>query len=155
MDQKLKILILEDDPNDRDLLLYNLKKSGIDFVSEVVFTEEDFTSGLINFDPDIILSDFALPAFNGMDAFKIKQNLAVDIPFIIVSGTLGEERAVELIKSGVTDYVVKACLSSLLKLRAPCARQRIKWPNTRLRKKSSSSMPNLKNALNKELPNWN
>ena len=107
MDQKLKILILEDDPNDRDLLLYNLKKSGIDFVSEVVFTEEDFTSGLINFDPDIILSDFALPAFNGMDAFKIKQNLAVDIPFIIVSGTLGEERAVELIKSGVTDYVVK------------------------------------------------
>ena len=107
MDEKLKILILEDDPNDRDLLLYNLKKSGIDFTPHVVFNEEDFNAGLINFDPDIILSDFALPAFNGMDAFQIKQNLAVDIPFIIVSGTLGEERAVELIKSGVTDYVVK------------------------------------------------
>jgi two-component system sensor histidine kinase/response regulator len=107
MDEKLKLLILEDDPNDRDLVLYHLNKGGINFTYEVVQTEEGFETALKNFRPDIILSDFSLPSFNGTEAFRIRQNMASHTPFIIVSGTLGEEKAVELIKSGVTDYVLK------------------------------------------------
>jgi two-component system sensor histidine kinase/response regulator len=113
MEEKLKILMLEDDSNDRELLLYHLKKGGMNFVSEVVDTEEDFERGLKNFAPDVILSDFSLPTYNGVEAFKLKQKLLPDIPFIIVSGTIGEEKAVELIKSGITDYLVKDRVISL------------------------------------------
>jgi signal transduction histidine kinase len=113
MEEKLKILMLEDDPNDRELLLYHLKKGGMNFVSEIVDTEEGFEHGLKNFAPDVILSDFSLPTYNGIEAFKLKQKLMPDIPFIIVSGTIGEEKAVELIKSGITDYLVKDRVISL------------------------------------------
>ena len=113
MDPKLKILILEDDPNDRDLVLYNLKKSGIDYTAELVMTEEDYENALKNFAPDIILSDFLLPSFTGIDAFHLKEKISPNTPFIIVSGTIGEERAVELIKNGVTDYLVKDRIISL------------------------------------------
>lgn len=110
---KLKILIVEDNQSDAELLLYELKKSGLVFSSKVVQTCETYEKALENIRPDIILSDYSLPAFDGVTAFRIKQEKAPDIPFIIVSGTIGEENAVELIKSGVTDYVIKDKLFSL------------------------------------------
>jgi two-component system sensor histidine kinase/response regulator len=113
MDVKLKILMLEDDPNDRDLVIYHLNKGGINYTSLVVQTEEDFEDALKNFSPDVIVSDFSLPSYNGLEAFNLKQQISPNIPFIIVSGTIGEERAVELIKSGITDYLVKDRVISL------------------------------------------
>jgi DNA-binding NtrC family response regulator len=109
----LKIIILEDNPSDADLLERELKKNGIRFISEIVHTRESFENALDNFYPDIILSDYSLPSFDGVTAFNIKQEKSPDVPFIIVSGTIGEERSIELIKSGITDYALKDKLFSL------------------------------------------
>jgi len=96
-----------------DLLKRELRKNGLNFSSEVVQTRESFVNALDNYIPDIILSDYTLPAFDGVAAFKIKQIKSPDIPFIIVSGSIGEERSVELIRDGVTDYALKDKLFSL------------------------------------------
>src|ERR1700712_3730888 len=108
-----KILILEDDKSDADLLCRELKKSGLVFRSEVVQTKLTFEKALEQFRPDIIISDYSLPSFDAVTAFRIKQNTYPLIPFIIVSGTIGEENAVELIKEGVTDYASKGKLFAL------------------------------------------
>lgn len=107
MNDNLKILILEDNEYDADLIQRELKKSGFRFTSEIVQTRESYESALDSFKPDMILSDFSLPSFDGFAAFRIKQKISPDIPFIIVSGTIGEENAVELLKQGATDYVFK------------------------------------------------
>jgi len=114
MTDMLKILIIEDNQSDADLLRRELKKSGLSFTSEVVETRERFEHSLRNFDPDIILADYSLPAFDAVTAFHIKQKKSPHIPFIIVSGIIGEENAVELIKMGVTDYAPKDKLFTLI-----------------------------------------
>ncbi|HQS06227.1 MAG TPA: histidine kinase dimerization/phospho-acceptor domain-containing protein, partial [Daejeonella sp.] len=113
MTANLKILILEDNQSDADLLQRELKKSGLIFTAEIVQTRVDFEKALHNFNPDLILSDYSLPSFDAVSAFNIKQNISPLIPFIIVSGVIGEENAVELIKNGVTDYTPKDKLFTL------------------------------------------
>jgi len=113
MTTNLKILILEDNRSDADLLQRELKKSGLIFTSEIVQNRVDFELALHDFKPDIILSDYSLPAFDAVSAFVLKQSLFPQIPFIIVSGVIGEENAVELIKNGVTDYTPKDKLFTL------------------------------------------
>jgi CheY-like chemotaxis protein len=105
--KKIKILVVEHDLNDIELLFFELGKSGIDYETKVVHNEINHRKALTKFCPDIILSDFSLPSFDGYTAFKIKQIVSPGIPFIFVSGTIGEENAVELIKNGVTDYALK------------------------------------------------
>lgn len=109
----LKILVLEDDQHDADLLHRELKKSGFSFTSRIVQSRKEYEHALDHFDPDIILSDYSLPAFDAITAFRIKQDKSPDIPFIIVSGIIGEENAVELIKNGITDYALKDKLYTL------------------------------------------
>ena len=114
MSNEIKILILEDNPTDAELLQYALKKSGLRFSSLLAQNREEFERALDSFGPDIILSDYSLPSFDGFTAFHIKQQKLPDtIPFIIVSGIIGAENAVELIKNGVTDYGPKDKLSEL------------------------------------------
>ena len=113
MKKALKILFVEDSDSDIGLIYYELKRSGIPYTSERVQTQETFENALERFTPDIILSDYALPSFDGLTAFNLKQKKYPDIPFIIISGTIGEEIAVELIKSGVTDYALKDKLYTL------------------------------------------
>ena len=113
MKANLKILILEDNQSDADLLHRELKRSGMNFISEIVQTREEFENALQNFSPDIILSDYSLPSFDADTAFHIKQIRSPHIPFIIVSGIIGEEKAVELIKNGVTDFTPKDKLFTL------------------------------------------
>ncbi|MFD2145755.1 ATP-binding response regulator [Mucilaginibacter antarcticus] len=108
-----KILIIEDNKSDADLLCRELKKSGLIFKSEVVQTKATFENALQLFRPDIIISDYSLPSFDAVTAFRIKQTNYPLIPFIIVSGIIGDENAVELIKEGVTDYAPKAKLFTL------------------------------------------
>ena len=109
----LRILVLEDNQNDADLLLRELKRSGLSFTSQIVQYREEYEIALEKFAPDIILSDYSLPAFDAVTAFRIKQNKYPYIPFIIVSGIIGDENAVELIKNGVTDYAPKDKLFTL------------------------------------------
>src|SRR5579859_6676346 len=103
----VRILILEHEPDDIALLQYELKKGGLQYSSVVVQDRANYEQTLRDFKPDLVLSDFVLPEFDGAAAFYLKKEIAPDIPFIIVSGTIGEENAVQLIKAGVTDYVLK------------------------------------------------
>lgn len=113
MKKNIKVLILEDNLTDADLMLRQLTKSGMSFISKVVETRKMFEETLDAFCPDIILSDYSLPAFDAVSAFRILQAKNLNIPFIIVSGTIGEENAVMLIKDGVTDFASKNNLLAL------------------------------------------
>jgi len=113
-ENKTKILIVEHEQDDIDLLLNELKKANLDFEWNVVANEKAFMKSLKTFLPDLILSDYSLPGFGGVTAFEIKQKIFPLIPFILVSGTIGEEKAVDLIKKGVTDYALKDKLYSLI-----------------------------------------
>ena len=102
-----RILILEDEAWDANLAQRLLVEAGLNLVAVVVDTKASFIEQMATFQPDIILSDYYLPGFSGREALKIAQELYPDIPFIIWSGVLGDEAAVELIKQGATDYVLK------------------------------------------------
>src|SRR5687768_13813254 len=104
---RIKILILEHNPNDIGLLQDELNKSGVNYILKVVQTRKEYEHVLSSFNPDLILANYSLPCFDGLAAFRIRQHMAPETPFIIVSGTIGEENAVELIRMGVTDYVLK------------------------------------------------
>lgn len=107
MNRKLKVLIAEHDKNDIEILHHELIKGGLNYESKIVYTEYDYSEALKYFVPDIILSDYSFPSFDGPTAFIIRNELAPDTPFIFVSGTIGEEISIELIKNGVTDFVLK------------------------------------------------
>src|SRR2546428_67763 len=109
----LRILHLEDDPNDVDLVGASLEADGLDCDRKVTSTREEFVSVLEEGNPDLILSDFSLPGFDGLSALEIARRRSRDLPFIIVSGTLGEEAAIESLRSGATDYVLKHRLTRL------------------------------------------
>jgi diguanylate cyclase (GGDEF)-like protein len=113
METVLRILILEDAPSDAELATAVLKRARIACESLRVETQTDFLEQLEKFGPDLVLSDFTLPAFDGLSALEIVRDRRPDIPFIIVSGTIGEERAVEALKRGATDYVAKSNLARL------------------------------------------
>lgn len=113
MIKHLKILLLEDNPGDVGLLQRELKKAEMAFTLHVADTRESFIETLNMFHPDIILSDHSLPAFNSMEAFSIAKKFNPDIPFILVTGTVSEEFAVECMKAGVDDYIIKDSLTRL------------------------------------------
>jgi PAS domain S-box-containing protein len=107
MNPVIKILIAEHDENDLEMIDTELKRGGFDFVSEIVKNEPDYRIALKTFIPDIILCDFSFPSFDGPAAFRIKEEFAPDTPFILISGAIGEDNSIELIKNGVTDFVLK------------------------------------------------
>jgi len=107
MSAEIKILIVEDNRSDAELLQWEIKRAGLSFSSVVVETREAYELALDNFRPGIILSDFSLPQFDGITAFHLKKKKYPEVPFIIVSATVGEEAAVELIRTGITDYALK------------------------------------------------
>jgi len=109
----LRVLHLEDDPLDAELIKTELEERGYRVTIERVVSEESFTAKLREGGFDLILSDFALPGFDGLAALRIARDIAPDIPFITVSGRLGEEAAVECVRAGATDYVLKRGLSRL------------------------------------------
>jgi len=114
MSKELHILILEDVATDAELIGRELRKGGITFSSKRVETRETFLKELKDFAPDLILADYSLPMFDGLSALKIVQEQCPDVPFILVSGAIGEELAAEILKSGATDYVLKSRLSRLV-----------------------------------------
>jgi len=113
MSSLIRILIAEHNSSDMDLIENELKKGGINFISQLAQNETRYIAALKTFVPDIILCDYTFPSFDGPTAFKLSETLLPGTPFIIVSGTIGEEKSVELIKEGVTDYVLKDKLFTL------------------------------------------
>ena len=114
MGGELKILILEDVQFDAELMEYEMQREGIDFISHRVETEEGFIEALDNFEPDVILVDHSLPQFDGVTALEIVKDKTPDTPFIFVSGKIGDEFAVDVLKMGATDYVFKNNMSKLV-----------------------------------------
>src|SRR5580692_6536548 len=114
MRQPLRILSIEDDPKDAELIQDLLEAEGI--VCEVtrVDTQAALESSLHQAGIDLILADYTLPSFDGLSALKLAMKACPEVPFIFVSGTLGEEVATEALKIGATDYVLKARLSRLV-----------------------------------------
>jgi len=112
MKKHIKILLLEDNPADAELISRELSRSGMLFSMHVVDTREEFIIGLNNFEPDIILSDHTLPSFNSLEAFAIV-NKNYNIPFVLVTGSVSEEFAVTCMKAGVNDYILKDSLVRL------------------------------------------
>jgi signal transduction histidine kinase len=106
--------MLEDDPADAELTKFNLRKAGLQFSTNRVETKDDFVQALEERKPDLILSDYSLPGFNGHDALEIAKEKCPETPFIFVTGTMGEEVAIETLKGGATDYVLKTRLSRLV-----------------------------------------
>lgn len=113
--EPMRVLLLEDVPTDVEITLRELRKVGVPFVSKWVDTRERFVEALQEFQPDLILSDFSLPAsFDGLAALAIARKTHPDVPYVFVSGTIGEDRAVEALKRGATDYVLKDRLNRLI-----------------------------------------
>jgi len=106
MSEPIEILLVEDNKNDAELLMHDLTRAGFDPRWNRVDTELDYLVKLRP-DLDIIISDFTMPSFNGMRALELLKSRDYDVPFIMVSGTMGEERAVAALKLGATDYLMK------------------------------------------------
>jgi len=113
MDEQLRVLILEDVALDAELMQYELRKGGIAFTARRAASETEFLKELQEFAPHIVLSDYALPTFDGVSALAAVLQRCPGVPFIFVSGNIGEDEALELVKSGATDYVLKSRLSRL------------------------------------------
>ncbi|MBI3529612.1 MAG: EAL domain-containing protein [Betaproteobacteria bacterium] len=109
----MRILLVEDVATDAELMLRELKRAGILCNGHRVETAVDFRRELEEFQPHVILSDFSMPNFDGMEALRIASQSYSHIPFIFVSGTLGEEYAVRALKNGATDFVLKTDLLRL------------------------------------------
>jgi len=112
MPEPLNILLVEDSPDDADLSLRELRRAGFDPKWKRVETEPDFLAEIKNL-PDIILSDYSMPHFSGLRAAELLQASGLNIPFILISGTVGEDIAVESMKHGATDYLLKDRLARL------------------------------------------
>ncbi|MGQ0602131.1 MAG: PAS domain S-box protein [Anaerolineales bacterium] len=122
MEPPLRLLHLEDDPVDAELLQTRLAFEGLPAEWVRVRTRDDFVAGLQQGDFHLILADYSLPAFDGLSALALAQDIRPSVPFIMVSGVLGEERAVETLKRGATDYVLKTRLDRL----APAVRRALR-----------------------------
>jgi two-component system cell cycle sensor histidine kinase/response regulator CckA len=109
----LRILIAEDNPADLELTVGVLQKSGLDLDIDSVSTREGFAEKLHKHSVDMVLSDFRMPGWTGMDAFSEIVKSGQDVPMILVTGTLGDFQAVECIKIGIADYVLKQQLARL------------------------------------------
>jgi len=120
MTRELRILLLEDTPSDAELMEHTLRKAGLQFAVLRVDTEPVFKQSLGDFKPDIVLADYHLPSYNGHDALEHVQHNYPDLPVIMVTGAIGEERAAELLKAGARDYILKDRLARL-----PVAIQRV------------------------------
>lgn len=137
MDRPLRILILEDVPTDAELIERELRRAGLAFTSRRVDTEADFRAALDDFEPDVILADYSLPQFTAMEALRILRDQASDVPLILVTGSQGEEVAVECIKAGAADYILKSSLTRL-----PTAVQNAleRWEVERVRRRAEEEL---------------
>jgi len=113
MSDMLKLLLVEDVATDAELEVRELRRSGMKVDHRRVETQPTFIDALREFQPDIIISDFSMPEFDGMSALAVAKETCPDIPFIFVSGTLGEEYAIRALQKGASDYVLKTNLIRL------------------------------------------
>ncbi len=106
MDKPLQVLIVEDQPDDAELMVMRLEDEGFKLKWQRVQTEPDYLNALDK-KPDLILADWSLPQFSGMRALELMNERGLNIPFILVSGLIGEETAINAMHQGACDYILK------------------------------------------------
>ncbi|MEP6850065.1 MAG: response regulator [Acidobacteriota bacterium] len=111
--KKIALLSVEDSDADYKLVLHHLQKAGYEVYSEKVETSQDMRAALASRTWDVIISDYRMPQFSGLEAFEVLKETGFDIPFVMISGTIGEETAVKALLAGVHDYLMKDNLSRL------------------------------------------
>jgi serine phosphatase RsbU (regulator of sigma subunit) len=157
MDNKLKILLVEDSETDADLLTRFLKKQGVDFSFTRIWNKTDFDIAIKNTNFDIVIADNTLPQFSGMEAFRILKNENYNIPFIMVTGTVTEDVLTEYAKEGIDDYFLKENLLRLpLAIEHVISKKKIEQLNSELDKAYqhiSSSIIYAKTIQDAMLPN--
>jgi hypothetical protein len=137
MTDRLKILIVEDSPADCKLVLQELKRAGKEVDWERVEDAQSMRDALINKSWDLVISDWSMPKFTATEALRLVKEAGVDVPFIIVSGTVGEEQAVEAMRAGAHDYVLKDKLRRLV----PAIEREVREARVReSRRKAESSL---------------
>jgi DNA-binding NtrC family response regulator len=104
--QSLRVLMLDDQEADAELVLLELRRCGFDPAWKRVETETDYLEALL-WEPEVILSDFSMPSFSASRALELRNERGLDIPFIVISGNITEETAVEILKKGAADYLLK------------------------------------------------
>ena len=112
MPPQVNLLLLEDSANDAELILEAIREAGLSLALRHVDSKADYLRAL-DHPPDLILSDFSLPQFTALDALRLLQERGLTIPFIVVSGCIGEEKAVDCMRAGATDYLLKDRLGRL------------------------------------------
>lgn len=105
---------MEDVPSDAELVLNEISGNGINFSHILVETKKEYIEALISFIPDLIISDYSLPKFNGKNALSLRNEMTPQTPFILVTGAVNEEVAVEIMKAGADDYILKTNLVRLI-----------------------------------------
>jgi signal transduction histidine kinase len=110
----LRVLFVEDEVDDVDLVVREIRRSGYEPVTRRVETAADMRAALSNEAWDVVISDYSMPTFSGPKAFALMRELSVDLPFIIVSGTVGEDAAVDAMRAGVHDFLLKGQLRRLV-----------------------------------------
>jgi DNA-binding NtrC family response regulator len=113
MNKPLHVLVIEDSEADAILLLRQLRRAGYELTSQRVATEQELKAALVQANWDVVICDFALPGFGALPALKVLQGSGQDLPFIIVSGVVGEENAVAAMKAGADDFLLKNRLERL------------------------------------------
>lgn len=111
--QPIRILFAEDLPADAEMARFEIKNGGIEFIYKLVETEIDFRHELTTFTPDIVISDYSMPSFDGMTALEIAKEFSPLTPFIMLTGSMNEETAVACMKAGANDYVIKEQIKRL------------------------------------------
>src|SRR6185503_1312330 len=109
-----RVLLVEDVDVEAELIVHQLQRAAFAFRWQRVETEDALRAALKDFAPTVVLSDFSLPQFDGLSALQIVREHAFDTPFIFVSGTIGEERAIEALHRGASDYIIKTNLKRLV-----------------------------------------
>lgn len=112
--ESVRVLFIEDSETDTELILRALQQGGIHSDWRRVYKPGELRKSLTDFRPDILLSDFAMPGFSGLEAMRIAKELRPNVPFVFISGTIGEEPAIEALKAGATDYILKENLVRLV-----------------------------------------
>ncbi|HKT60373.1 MAG TPA: PAS domain S-box protein, partial [Gemmatimonadales bacterium] len=150
--EPLRILILEDVPMDAELVEYELARASIPFKAHCVDTREGFLAALDHFQPDLILSDYTLPRFDGMAALGLARERVPSVPFLIVTGSVNEETAVGCMKAGATDYLLKSNLARIgPAIEAALARVQSKSEKARAEEALRRSEANLRAIFNTSL----
>ena len=140
--KELHVLIVEDSAEDAQLLLLQLRRNGYKPVAQRVETAEEMERALDDKAWDLVIADYSLPTFNALAALDLLHRRGLDIPFLVVSGTIGEETAVEAMRDGAHDYIMKGSSARLIPAIARELREAAKSPDRQQWARRQTAPPN-------------